>query len=276
MLRTRLRLTSCVTGRYSTCNITRLLKSQSWNRYGRRYSRTAMAAAGGSPAPLELTVLRYWLGPNESRWRSLWDPCVTPENQAKWFMKSEAVDAEISEHFKADVDRLPSIIQEAKSLDEMLAAIILGDQMSRNIYRGSAAMYRWDSIVLPLAKSLLSDERFFMEEVPLTFKLFTLLPLMHSEVVEDQRACCAWVQRVCEAAREMALERKEDEGKEGGSGALTMSDPVAFLENMLDYAEKHRVIVEKFSRFPHRNAILGRENTAEEEAGLRDGSIQGF
>jgi len=219
------------------------------------------------------SVLHYWLGQDSSRWRSLWDPCNTPKNMSKWFMKSDEVDAEIRQNFAVQVDRLPEVIQSAKSLDDKIAAIILGDQMSRNIYRGESAMYRHDGIVLPLAKSLLeSKDPDFMEEFPLTFKLFTLLPLMHSEVLEDQILCCEWVKTLYESA---------PEGEPGGAdgqkeAAGRTSDAKAFLLNMMDYAEKHRDIVRKYGRFPHRNGILGRPSTEEEARGLEDGSIQKF
>ena len=176
-------------------------------------SRRIATAATSALPPTEL-ILNYWLGGDGAQFRQLWDPCTTPSNQSKWFGKSDETDMEIKTMFGAEVDRLPEIIAAVSSpsgtVDDTVAAIILGDQMSRNIYRGSKIMYRWDSIVLPLAKSLLADEDAFMARLPLTFKLFTLLPLMHSEEVGDQRACVAWVERVREAV---------PEGEEGKAAA---------------------------------------------------------
>lgn len=216
-----------------------------------------------SPKRSDVTeaVLLYWLG-DPARFRKTWDPCTTPENQAKWFMKNDDVDREIKDRFGAEVERLPETIASVSAsgtTDDRIAAIILGDQMSRNIYRGSKDMYRWDSIVLPLAKSVVANEEAFMT-YPLTFKLFSLLPLMHSEDVVDQRACCAWVERVREAV---------PEGEEGASAR-------EFLDHMSGYAKAHCEIVERWGRFPHRNEILGRESTAEEAKGLADGTIQAF
>jgi uncharacterized protein (DUF924 family) len=125
-------------------------------------------------------VLSYWLG-DPVRYRATWDPCATPENQTKWFLKSDQVDQEIKERFGADVERLPEIIAAVTAsgtTEDKLAAIILGDQMTRNMYRGTAEMYRWDSIVLPLAKLVIAGDNFMA--LPLTFKIFSLLPLMHS------------------------------------------------------------------------------------------------
>ncbi len=125
-------------------------------------------------------VLAYWLG-DPVRYRATWDPCATPENQTKWFMKSDEVDREIKERFGGDVARLPEIITAATAsgtTEDKVAAIILGDQMTRNMYRGTSEMYRWDSIVLPLAKLMVGRDDFM--SLPLTFKMFSLLPLMHS------------------------------------------------------------------------------------------------
>jgi len=96
-------------------------------------------------------------------------------------LKSDQVDQEIKERFGADVERLPEIIAAVTAsgtTEDKLAAIILGDQMTRNMYRGTAEMYRWDSIVLPLAKLVIAGDNFMA--LPLTFKIFSLLPLMHS------------------------------------------------------------------------------------------------
>lgn len=89
------------------------------------------------------------------------------------------------------------------------------------------------------------------------------LSLAHSliclpEELADQRACVDWVQRIREAAPE-----DEEEAK-------------GYLDNMHGYAQKHYDIVEAWGRFPHRNAILGRENTEGEAVGLRDGTIGSF
>lgn len=226
---------------------------------------TAMGAcfstSTGSRAPTNPrtdVVLAYWLG-DPVRYRALWDPCATPENQTKWFMKSDEVDQEIKRRFGEDVAGLPEMITAATAsgtTEDKVAAIILGDQMTRNIYRGTSEMYQWDPIVLPLAKRVVARDDFM--SLPLTFKIFSLLPLMHSEELADQRACVDWVQRIREAAPE-----EEEEAR-------------AFLENMHGYAKKHYDVVEAWSRFPHRNMLLGRASTPEEQLGLADGTIASF
>lgn len=87
--------------------------------------------------------------------------------------------------------------------------------------------------------------------------MWVYLPFMHSERLEDQNTC---------------VECLEELVKEVGEG----SSELQFATNMLGYAIRHKVIVEKYGRFPHRNAILGRANTDEEDIGLRDGTIESF
>lgn len=237
---------------------------QNKKKMGACFSSSSSSSSGADASTTSRTtkVLGYWLGGDPVRYRATWDPCATPENQTKWFMKSDQVDQEIKERFGDDVERLPEIIATARAsgtAEDKLAAVILGDQMTRNMYRGTAGMYRWDSIVLPLAKSVVEGEDFM--SLPLTFKTFSLLPLMHSEELANQQACVDWVQRIRKAVPEDAEEAEEAK---------------RFLDNMVGYAQKHLDIVAVWGRFPHRNSILGRESTAAEAQGLIDGTIVGF
>ena len=115
-----------------------------------------------------------------------------------------------------------------------LAGLVLLDQFSRNLYRDRPEAFSEDERARTFAKTGIA------KGFDLTFKsgqrtLF-YMPLMHSEYLDDQFMC------------EAAFERATKEGDAGGS----------------EYATKHRVIIEKFGRFPHRNAILGRPSTPEE------------
>jgi uncharacterized protein (DUF924 family) len=114
-------------------------------------------------------------------------------------------------------------------------------------------MYTTDGRVLLWAKACLSRSK----PLPLSIRMWVYLPFMHSERLEDQNTC---------------VECLEELVKEVGEG----SSELQFATNMLGYAIRHKVIVEKYGRFPHRNAILGRANTDEEDIGLRDGTIESF
>ena len=117
----------------------------------------------------------------------------------------------------------------------------------------TTGMYTTDDRVLLWAKACLSRSK----PLPLSIRMWVYLPFMHSERLEDQNTCVECLEQLVE---------------EMGEG----SSELQFAMNMLGYAKRHQVIVEKYGRFPHRNAILERPNTDEEDAGLRDGTIESF
>lgn len=205
-------------------------------------------------------ILDFWFGDGTASWRnaSEWDPLT--QYIPLWMEKHDATDATIASKFGKHIDRVLdgtySHWSDASApFDHKMAYILLGDQFCRNVHRNSATMYQADPLVLPLAKRLLHDK----VQMPLFQKFFVLLPLMHSESVEDQRECVAQFETLLDAAQKANEEAA-----------------VKFLTQTLGYAKLHRDIVEEYGRFPHRNAILGRENTAEEAKGLADGTIRSF
>ncbi len=123
-----------------------------------------------------------------------------------------------------------------------LAEIVVLDQFSRNIHRGSATAFEQDGMALCLAQEAVAAKA--DEALPPGQRMFVYMPYMHSEslVVHD-----------------MALPLFESLAKEGKEFVMT-----------LDFEHRHRTIVERFGRYPHRNAVLGRVSTAEEEAFLKE------
>ena len=111
----------------------------------------------------------------------------------------------------------------------------------------------------PFPPGTLQDSGKYKELKPVQ-RVWAFMPFMHSEILSDQERCVH------------LFEELRDEGKEmeGGEAIVKMSSM------NVEYAEKHRVVVAKWGRFPHRNAILGRENTPEEAEGLANGTIGGF
>ena len=155
----------------------------------------------------------------------------------QWFKKDDAVDAKIKQRFAAVHGEVSNL--ETASLTASpriaLAAIIVLDQFSRNMFRGTPASFASDAKALDLAKLALDrglDQTFNEDE-----KAFCYLPLEHSEALEDQLRCV-------ELFRALGN------------------------DNYLGYAQAHLDVIEKFGRFPHRNAILGRTSTPEEVAFL--------
>lgn len=112
-----------------------------------------------------------------------------------------------------------------------LAEVIVLDQFSRNFYRESAKAFEFDSLALALSQNAI--DKGFDQEIPINKRSFLYMPFMHSEslVIHDQ-----------------ALKLFAIDG----------------LENNLEYEVRHRNIIERFSRYPHRNKVLGRESTEEE------------
>ena len=153
------------------------------------------------------------------------------------FEKNDAVDRQIGERFGALHERLAA---DVGSIDttaprELLAAIVVFDQFPRNLFRGTARAFATDAVARRLARAALDagvDTAMAKRE-----RIFLYLPFEHSEDAADQ-------------VRSVAL-----------LGAL--DDP-----DLDKFALAHKVIIDRFGRFPHRNAALGRESTPEETAFL--------
>jgi len=129
-----------------------------------------------------------------------------------------------------------------------LSLIIMLDQFPRNMFRGSARAFAFDEQALTLALSgMQSGADAALDAVE---RIFFYMPLQHAESPEVQEESVAACRRLlAEAPQELR-----------GSFAA-----------VLEYAEQHRSIIERFGRFPHRNPLLGRSSTPAEEAWLREG-----
>lgn len=154
------------------------------------------------------------------------------EHPKDWFVKNPAFDAEIRSRFlvlheAAAAGRLAHWADEAGSC---LALAIVLDQFPRNMFRGEARAFATDSLARAAARVILG--RGWDKQMTQSEKLFAYLPFEHSESLDDQILACE-----------------------------LMKD---FDADQLRYAIRHREIIERFGRFPHRNGLLGRENTAAE------------
>lgn len=161
----------------------------------------------------------------------------------RWFGKDDAFDRTLRERF-LDLHMAAA----ARHLDGWLATpegalalLILTDQVPRNVFRGTGHMYATDPLARYYADRAHASG--YMPRVDAALRVFLCLPFSHSENVADQER------------------------------AVTLNaglDP-AFMKHALG----HRDIIRRFGRFPHRNALLGRESTPEEEAFLAEGGFQG-
>ena len=161
-----------------------------------------------------------------------------------WFVKDETVDADITARFKALHEAL-AVEQPDEWIDTpeaRLALVIALDQFPRNIWRESAHAFATDPLALAHSKVLRDGGvEGFSDEM----KLFAFLPFEHSEDMADQHEAVRLIDGLGEPG---------PDGKTYG-----------------DYARAHRDVIERFGRFPHRNAALGRESTEEERAWLEAG-----
>ena len=163
----------------------------------------------------------------------------------QWFVKSDAFDATISHRFGQTLLSVGEALEAGgappwgSDVRAILATVILLDQFPRNIYRGTPDAFRFDPLALALAHGVIetNDD---MKLRPVE-RSFLYMPLMHSETLTDQSKCVELMEtRVGEDAN-------------------------------IHHAKEHRKVIERFGRFPHRNAILGRLSTSEETSYLEEG-----
>lgn len=183
------------------------------------------------------SVIRYWFGEHPD------DAAVIREKSDLWWKKNPAVDEEIRLRFEAAVEA--EMREELKSRDDSprgrLARILLLDQFPRNMYRGSARAFAGDERAGKLAREAL-DQGMDRNLRPVE-RVFLYLPFEHSEHAPDQATAVRLFVALLDEVPE------------------TLKPP---FRNFLDFARKHKDIVDRFGRFPHRNAILGRASTPEE------------
>ena len=155
---------------------------------------------------------------------------------ARAWRKDPAFDAEVRARFEALHDAIEQGEHEAgrDSARGALAYVIALDQLSRNMYRDTARMFASDARARAAARDAV--DRGLDQELPADRRAFLYMPFMHSEDLADQ---------------ERSIELF-----------------AALGGQMIEYAERHRDIVRRFGRFPHRNALLGRASTDEERAFL--------
>jgi uncharacterized protein (DUF924 family) len=214
-----------------------------------------------STAALAQSILDYWFASLDDT--TVLDRQVEPFATcfARWYGKQPAIDAEIRARFEP---ALLSITRDGAHWDDtiaswqraplgLLALVILLDQLPRNMYRESPRMYAHDD--LALAVTTLAIREYETHALSLVQRMFLCVPLMHVENPTLQQAMVARF----EGLAALAADRSPHNA--------------GFFGFALDYARRHRDVIETFGRFPHRNAILGRTSTpAELEFLTRDGS----
>ncbi len=182
-------------------------------------SRPAFGADAPVAAPVDAeAVLRFWFVELEPR---------------DWWRKDPELDQRIASRFGALLETAASGALAAwrGTARGRLAEIIVLDQFTRNIHRGSAEAFANDALALRLAEEAVATGAAL--ELPVEERRFVYMPYMHSESA---------------AVHETAMRLFATPG----------------LEKNLDFERRHKAMIDRFGRFPHRNALLGRESTAEE------------
>lgn len=193
--------------------------------------------------PTANDVLDYWFGQPARSEQDLM------QKISRWFMGGPALDQEVNERFGATIDaaiagQLDDWAGEPRS---RLALVILLDQLTRNRFRDDPRMYSGDARAQQLA--LRSFEDGTADKLELVEKMFLAMPLLHAE--------------------DLALQQRA-----GEIGVALRQQAPPLYQRMLamhdEQTAKYTDIIRRFGRFPHRNAILGRDSTPEEIEFLRD------
>ena len=178
-------------------------------------------------------VLNFWFGPT---------PLVP---RPEWFAKSDEFDDTIRQRFGALVETaLAGGLAWGDDAASQLAELIVLDQFTRNLFRHQASAFAGDARACQLALALIDSGK-HLELHPLQ-RWFVCMPLEHAEDMALQDRCVALFEALVQ---------------DGGVH-------VDALKGALDYAHKHREVIQQFGRFPHRNAALGRTSTPAEAAYL--------
>lgn len=151
----------------------------------------------------------------------------------QWFVKDLAFDQLLIERFSAIHTQASQceLFDWRDTAEGCLAEVIILDQFSRNMFRDTAQAFAFDALALALAQSAIASG--FDKALSAQQRTFLYMPFMHSESLK---------------VHDVAMTLFRDNG----------------VQTNLDFEIKHRDIIERFGRYPHRNGILGRESTQEE------------
>ena len=183
-------------------------------------------------------IHQFWFGPLDHR------GFAAPDRHPLWFSANPHTDADVAVRFGTLVDRAVAgeLDHWAASDNGVIALVLLLDQFTRNIHRGTPRAFSGDARALDIARRVLAGGRH--RTLPAIHRVFLYLPLEHSEELAVQENCVALF-------AELAAE----------AGAQEIGE-------FARYARAHRDVIARFGRFPHRNAILGRQSTPQELAYL--------
>ena len=175
--------------------------------------------------------------------REILDFWFDPAYAAYWFAADDQFDQQIRQRFgaEAEVAALGQLDDWTAGAESWLALLILLDQFPRNLYRGDARAWKADVKAQRIVLSGLDAG--FDQSLPPLQRVFAYLPLEHAENMGLQHRSVALFEAL---HAQVGADERERFGE------------------FLDYARRHREVIARFGRFPHRNAALGRANTPDE------------
>jgi uncharacterized protein (DUF924 family) len=186
-----------------------------------------------------IPILQFWFGDVDELGRS------DVQHSRRWFMKDEAFDRKVADRFGQTYADVRGGLREAWLDDPRgrVAYVIVLDQFPRNMFRGTARAFEGDRQAL--AAAIEGVARHDDASLTVNERSFLYMPYMHSEEIDMQeRSVALFKDLLADAPSELR-------------GSLLAA---------VQYAEKHREVVARFGRFPHRNTALGRESTPAERA----------
>jgi uncharacterized protein (DUF924 family) len=186
-------------------------------------------------------VIEFWFGSDIN------DPNLAKRQSPIWWQKNVQNDALIRQKF---ADGLQGLVEGdynhwLETSKGRLAAIIVADQFSRNMYRDTARAFAQDELALGWCLDGIGLHQDI--ELPNICRVFFYMPLEHAESLAMQNLSVSKFSELAELA-----------GTKGGDTFLGFED----------FAERHRAVIQQFGRYPHRNSILGRDNTPTEQVYL--------
>jgi len=212
-------------------------------------------------------VLSFWFGAEEYFETPKRTIMFTKEYSSKrsaelWYSGSKEADERCKEALQSQVgvaqkekltdEHLATRFKATAKLDAIFARVILLDQVSRNVFRGTEKAFAGDECALRYAKCIVREG--LGDDLPPSALGFVVSPFLHSELLDDHVIAEKFTRTMIE--------------KNGAN-----SGP---LEWTLKYVLEHKEVLEMFGRYPHRNEVLGRENTSEEEAWLQSAVVPGW
>lgn len=189
------------------------------------------------------TICEFWFGLNPD------DTIVAQERSPLWWQKDPVVDAEIRNRFENYVLEAANhqLDDWLKTPTGRLGLILLTDQFPRNIYRNTLQAFEFDSLARSWCKEGIHNGSH--ELLRPIERVFFYLPLEHSESLADQELSVSLLQTLAHNVE---------------------PNYQPTFEGFIDFAIRHRDIIARFGRFPHRNSILGRESSSAEVTFLKE------